>query len=434
MDDTALLQAYIRDGSEVAFSEIVSRHIALVYSAALRQVYEPALAEDISQVVFITLARKAGQLPSGTMLTGWLYRTTRFVTARTVRTERRRRQREQQALEMQIHGAETRWLDVAHYLDDGMAQLGELDRGAVLLRYFKNRSLREVGRALGISEDAAQKRVSRAVEKLRAFFWRKAGLAVPAVTLTSLLSTNGAQLAPPELVAAVIGACSKRAILSTPLYGLLQETLRHPGPRTLWPTLAAPVSFAVALIAAVLLIWQFWPSQRSEAVSWRLDSRIVTHPRPSQAVKPPAQFNVTSLSVPLPAPPAESIRVEVSAPPTNPAATVVGTNDTLSVIGNAKTNIVAAALPLLAGTQTDAKNSGAALGSAAQKPMTPPAPPTPYYPLLSHPNYYVGQGIFFIPNPPDYYTKRPLVMPAPASRLVIPIPPRGRPGPPQKGI
>src|SRR3954465_12059118 len=173
MEDAELLSQFVRRKSEAAFRRLVERHGVLVYSAAMRQVGNSALAEDVTQVVFILLARKAEKLPEDVVLTGWLYRTTRHVASKALRSERRRRKREQEAFEMQTLEQHDQWKDVAPCLDDAMTKLGKVDRDAVLLRFFQNRSLREVGETLGMTEDTAQKRVGRAVEKLRKFFWKR---------------------------------------------------------------------------------------------------------------------------------------------------------------------------------------------------------------------------------------------------------------------
>jgi len=160
MNDRDLLQAYAVDHSERAFDLLVERYLDLVYSAAVRQVRDAHLAEEVCQAVFVILARKAGKLPRAVMLAGWLFRTTRFVAARAVRTEERRRGREREAAQMQIDtGSEPNWSDVEPLLDEAITVLPKKDRDAVLLRYFQRRSLREVGKELGTSEDGARKRV-----------------------------------------------------------------------------------------------------------------------------------------------------------------------------------------------------------------------------------------------------------------------------------
>lgn len=194
--DLELLEQYARDGLESAFTEVVQRHINLVYSAALRQVRSPELAEEVAQSAFTDLARNAKRLAPDTILTAWLYQVTRRTAIDVVRRESRRQLREQIATEMNAMNATTDdWNQIEPLLDEAMEALDATDRSAVLLRYFENRSFREVGERLGASDDAAQKRVSRAVDRLREFF-SKRGVAVGASGLVAILTANAVQAAP----------------------------------------------------------------------------------------------------------------------------------------------------------------------------------------------------------------------------------------------
>src|SRR5215216_2518001 len=100
MEDLQLLRAYAEQRSEPAFTQLVNRHIDFVYSTALRIVSDSQLAQDISQLVFIKLARKAAAFRGGTILAGWLYRTTQFTADTVLRGEWRRRKREKIAMEL----------------------------------------------------------------------------------------------------------------------------------------------------------------------------------------------------------------------------------------------------------------------------------------------------------------------------------------------
>ncbi|MDB6121248.1 MAG: polymerase, sigma-24 subunit, subfamily [Pedosphaera sp.] len=204
MDDMTLLREYTTRHSDAAFTTLVERHASLVYSAALRQVTDPHLAQEITQAVFIILARKAHTLRQGTILSGWLYRTTRFAASDALKIQYRRQQREYQFAQMETTD-DSNWEQVAPLLDEAMAGLAEKDRNAVLLRFFENKSLAEVGIAMGANEDTARKRVSRAVEKLRAFFARR-GSVLSAVAIVSLLSTHAVQAAPTSLITSVASA------------------------------------------------------------------------------------------------------------------------------------------------------------------------------------------------------------------------------------
>lgn len=168
--DLELLQCFTRDHAQDAFTELVRRHLNLVHSAALRQVRSPQLAEEVAQSVFADLARNAAKLKPDTVLVAWLHAVTRRTAVDVIRKESRRQLREQIAVEMNAMNANTAdWNQIEPLLDEAVAALDDTDRAAILLRYFENKSLREVGVALGTSDDAAQKRVSRAVEKLREF-------------------------------------------------------------------------------------------------------------------------------------------------------------------------------------------------------------------------------------------------------------------------
>jgi RNA polymerase sigma factor (sigma-70 family) len=201
--DLDLLKAFASRHSEEAFATLVRRHLNLVYSAALRQVRSLQLAEEVSQSVFSDLAQNAQKLRPGTVLTAWLYQVTRRTAIDVVRREARRQLREQIATEMNaMNATDDDWTHIEPLLDEAMHALDEADRSAVLLRYFENKSLREVGRILGTSEDAAQKRVSRAVERLREFF-AKRGVSVGASGLAGVISANAVQAAPAALAVTI---------------------------------------------------------------------------------------------------------------------------------------------------------------------------------------------------------------------------------------
>ena len=204
--DPQLLARYARNGSEDAFAEIVRRHLNLVFSAALRQVRQPQLAEEITQSAFVDLARQARKLAPNTILSAWLYQVTRRTAIDVIRRESRRQLREQVAHELNAMNApNTDWTQIEPLLEEGMDALEERERAALLLRYFEQKSLAEVGAALGINEEAARKRVSRSVDRLREFFVRR-GVTVSAVGLTATITANAIQAAPVALGPVVISA------------------------------------------------------------------------------------------------------------------------------------------------------------------------------------------------------------------------------------
>src|SRR5436309_268562 len=196
--DAQLLRAYAESRSEAAFGELVRRHVDFVYSADRRMVCDPHLAEDVTQGVFVALAKNALHLMDRPVLSGWLHRTAQNIAAQTVRTIERRRAREKEAAAMnELLSAEPNlvWEHIAPHLDAALGELNELDRDALLLRYFERKSAREMAQTLGTSEDAAQKRVSRAVERLREFF-AKRGVTAGASGLVVVISANAVQAAP----------------------------------------------------------------------------------------------------------------------------------------------------------------------------------------------------------------------------------------------
>ena len=210
LTDEELLRDYAENRSEAAFTQLVRRHVDLVYSAALRMVHDEHLAQDVTQGVFLALVQDAPRLRNRRALPGWLHHTTQHVAANAVRAEVRRRVREQEAAAMnELLATESNpsWELIAPHLDAALGELSEADRDAVLLRYFENKSLREVGHALGTSDDTAQKRVSRAVEHLREFF-AKRGVTAGASGLIVVISANAVQAAPVGLAVTISTAAA----------------------------------------------------------------------------------------------------------------------------------------------------------------------------------------------------------------------------------
>jgi RNA polymerase sigma factor (sigma-70 family) len=219
MTDWELLQRYGESRCEEAFTELVRRHINFVYSAARRQVGGDAhLAQDVTQSVFIDLARKARSLSARTVLSGWLYTSTRYAAAKAVRSEQRRHAREEESSIMQELSREAAvepgWEELQPVLDEAMHELSEQDRDAVLLRYFEGKQLADVGTQLGLSEDAARMRVGRAVEKLRAML-AKRGVTSTSAALATLLTTQTVTAAPAGLALNVAGTALASAATAT---------------------------------------------------------------------------------------------------------------------------------------------------------------------------------------------------------------------------
>ena len=206
-DDSALLRQYLEDHSDAAFAALATRHVNLVYSVALRHVGDPHQAEEITQAVFILLARKAAQLRHDKALSSWLFQATRLTASNFVRGETRRHRREQEAHMQAVldESGNDVWRQIAPLLDSAVGSLSEKDRQAVVLRFYEGRNLRHVGAALGVSEDAAEKRVSRAIERLREFL-AKRGVTAGAGGLAVVITANAVQAAPVGLAATLSSA------------------------------------------------------------------------------------------------------------------------------------------------------------------------------------------------------------------------------------
>jgi len=225
IDDSALLRAYAGNRSEPAFAEFVGRRIGFVYVAALRQVAGDAqMAEDVTQAVFVLAAKKAAALARHQRLAGWLHTTTRNTANHAWRDARRRDIREREAARMselqrddamnaagEADEADARAIGAAGIgeaeqlrpmLDETLGTLRELEREAVLLRFFEGRGFGEIGARLRMSEDAARMRVSRALEKMRGSLARK-GVTSSAAALGALMTAEAAQAAPAGLAASV---------------------------------------------------------------------------------------------------------------------------------------------------------------------------------------------------------------------------------------
>ena len=261
MDDWELLQAYARQRSEAAFTELVQRHLDWVYCAARRQVDDSQLAEDVAQAVFVLLARKADSLGRGTILGGWLFRTTRFVASRALRAEIRRKHRELTAVAMNTSlnapdESEAAWNQLAPHLERAVAALSESDRSAVLLRFYEKKPLQEVGRRLGVSEEAAKKRVSRAVDKMREYLLRR-GVALGGVTLASVLAAQTVQAAPATLAASVLKTSLAGASASAVLPELARQTLNA------WRWTQLKLAAGIVTLAGACLFLVFEPGHLS---------------------------------------------------------------------------------------------------------------------------------------------------------------------------
>jgi RNA polymerase sigma factor (sigma-70 family) len=227
-DDQQLLREFADTNSESAFAALVAQHVNLVYSTALRFSGNPQHAEEITQAVFIILARKAGSLGRKVVLSGWLYQTARLTAANVMKGEIRRQRREQEVyMQSTLNEPDSAvWEQIAPLLDDAMGRLGETDRNAVVLRFFENRNAREVAAALHLTEAAVHKRVNRALDKLRKIF---AGRGVDSTTamLSGAIAAYSIHTAPVGLAKTISAvALAKSAATSASTLTLVKGVLK----------------------------------------------------------------------------------------------------------------------------------------------------------------------------------------------------------------
>jgi RNA polymerase sigma factor (sigma-70 family) len=250
-DSQELLGEYVKNGSESAFREVVARYVDLVYSAAVRLVNgDTHLAQDVTQIVFVDLARMARTFSPHIMLGGWLHRHTCFVASKTMRTERRRQTRERIAMEMNALGDHTaaNLGMVAPIIDEAVNQLGAEDRQAILLRFFEQRDFRAVGEALGSNEEAARKRVNRALEKLQILLKHR-GVVLSSAGLATALGAGVVTAAPVGLGSAIAGTALLSATASTATFTFLNVITMT--------KLQAGITGAIALALAIPLVMQY---------------------------------------------------------------------------------------------------------------------------------------------------------------------------------
>ncbi|HXR47314.1 MAG TPA: sigma-70 family RNA polymerase sigma factor [Candidatus Limnocylindrales bacterium] len=247
-DDSMLLRQYAENQSDGAFAALVTRHINLVYSVALRHVGNPHNAEEITQAVFVILAKKAPSLRHDKALSSWLFQVTRLTASNFIRSETRRHHREEEAYMQSVleeDGTEV-WPRIAPLLDTAVANLREKDRQAIVLRFYDGRNLREVGLALGANEDAAEKRVNRALEKLRKFFTRHGVYSTTAI-IAGTISVNSIQAAPVALAKSMTTvAIAKGSIAAASTLTLVKGTMKI----MTW----MKIKFAIGVGMAALLV------------------------------------------------------------------------------------------------------------------------------------------------------------------------------------
>jgi len=234
LEDRLLLQRFVKDNSQEAFAALTARYLNLVYAVCRRELADADTAEDVTQAVFLILARKAPSLGRSVVLSGWLFQTARFAAKNARLREQRRRRYEEKAMERhpQARTEDAEWSDIEPLLNKSLAALKAKDRDSILLRFFQDASFAEVGATLGLSEEAARKRVTRALEKLKHFFGKEE-VYLPSSTLASLLTAHAVQIAPAacqtgvaHATAGVIAGHLPLSLIGSPLYHLSEGTLK----------------------------------------------------------------------------------------------------------------------------------------------------------------------------------------------------------------
>ena len=292
-DNRKLLRDYTDSGDEAAFRELVERYIDLVYSTALRRVGGNAvLAEDATQAVFTDLAHKARSLHEVEFLGGWLHRHAGFVASNLLRTEQRRQIREQQAVEMNalLDSPDALWQQLEPVLDETIESLDPSDRQAIVLRFFERQDFRSVGTALGITDDAAQKRVSRALDKLRELL-ASHGVTLSLVLLGTFMSGKVVKAAPSGLAGKVAGAALAGVAAGTGLSVVFAKLANS----LLLKTSAA----AIVVVVAVTLLRSHSAPPHEVARQGNAGAAPVSSPRVDTSVSSPVQAPVTAPAAPI---------------------------------------------------------------------------------------------------------------------------------------
>ncbi|HEV2294006.1 MAG TPA: sigma-70 family RNA polymerase sigma factor [Tepidisphaeraceae bacterium] len=281
--DADLIRTYARDHSQAAFAELVRRHVDWVYSAARRQVTDPADADDVTQSVFILLARKAGTFGEHPLLTVWLFRVTRLMAADARKLRARRRKHERLAAQhrtdlttMPPDNDPSPWERLAPILDDAIARLGVKDRQAVLIRYFQRKSHADVARQLGISEGAAKMRVARAVDRLRDLLARR-GVTTTSSALSASLTSHTVEAAPATLAAASAAPLATAA--STTTASLVKGAVFAMAWSKTKLAIVAVALAALLTTGTVMTVRQHFAAPRAASTAVAAPAGVANHPK-----------------------------------------------------------------------------------------------------------------------------------------------------------
>jgi uncharacterized protein (TIGR03435 family) len=296
-DDHELLGEFTRAGSETAFAKLVERYVNLIYSAAFRFTNNVDHAEEITQAVFIILARKAGNISSRVVLSGWLYQVARLTAANFVKGEIRRQRRQQEAyMQSTLEQSESQeWSTVAPVLDEAMGSLGKTDRDAVVLRYFENKSAAEIGAALRMNEDTARRRVNRAVEKLRRFFVRR-NVRLSSDVLTGTISIHAVKAAPSALARTASTAAAAKGAAGSSTLTLVKGALKVMAWTKAKTAIVVGIGVLIAAGATTVSVKKYKAYQAYLAArdSWRvprITSQMVAEAMPQARILP-TQFKL----------------------------------------------------------------------------------------------------------------------------------------------
>ncbi|MBL9126002.1 MAG: sigma-70 family RNA polymerase sigma factor, partial [Verrucomicrobiales bacterium] len=307
MNDGQLLCRYVRDGDDPAFRELVHRHLDMVHATAARRLGDPHAAEDVSQAVFCLLVRKAAGLFDLADLGGWLHRAACWKASEHERAERRRRIREQASATpgelMMPPSPDEVWHELAPVLDATLDRLDDGDRQLILWRFYRRRSLKEIGSDLKLSEDAARMRVNRAVERLRRLLapsvsaaWAGAASATRAgSSLEALLAERAADPAPNQLAARVIAAASK--VVTEP-HGSWGEALRARVAHLGWRQAGIGLGAAVGVALTVWRVADPGAEARPEAGAAPTTAAASTTPAATPTETSPQRNLLASTRVP----------------------------------------------------------------------------------------------------------------------------------------